>query len=162
MTSVHPSVTPEHLWCVTGTVVRGQGRGRHLGVPTANVDPDHQLGQLDDGVYAGTAVLLDEEPLTRPAAISVGTNPTFGGSRRTIEAHLLDFSGDLYGRRMELRYVQRVRGVTAFGSVVELLQATERDIAETRRLTRELMDPCRPCSTSITSPHGSCYSTLSP
>lgn len=137
MTTAHRrvprSATCWDTWRVTGTVIRGDGRGRHLGVPTANVDPDRAWDDAADGVYAGLA-LLGGDPRTHAAAISVGTNPTFRASRRTVEAHLLDFSGDLYGRRVELRSVLRLRGMTAFGSVVELLAAMDRDIAETRRL----------------------------
>jgi riboflavin kinase/FMN adenylyltransferase len=120
-------------WTVDGVVVPGHRRGRQLGWPTANVDVDG--GALPaDGVYAGlvTVTGLDGGPF--PAAVSVGSNPTFAGTSRTVEAHLLDFDGDLYGRRVRVQARHRLRDTSAFGSVVELLAAVEDDIARTRAL----------------------------
>ena len=78
---------------VEGTVVRGDGRGRELGFPTANLDVPKDLLVPPDGVYAGAA-------RDRRAAVSIGTNPHFDGVERRVEAHLLDFDGDLYGQRL--------------------------------------------------------------
>ena len=92
---------------VTGEVVRGAGRGRGIGVPTANVQPEGELLPTP-GIYAGRAVVLGEEngggtSAAHVCALSIGTNPTFKGSGAlTIEAHLLDFDADLYGRRLRL------------------------------------------------------------
>ena len=122
-------------WTVGGVVVPGERRGRRLGWPTANVDVDG--GALPpDGIYAGlvTVTGLDGGPF--PAAVSVGSNPTFAGTSRTVEAHLLDFDGDLYGRRVVVTALHRLRDTAAFGSVVELLAAVEDDVARTRALVR--------------------------
>jgi riboflavin kinase/FMN adenylyltransferase len=120
-------------WTVDGVVVPGERRGRQLGWPTANVDVDG--GALPpDGVYAGlvTVAGLDGGPF--PAAVSVGSNPTFAGTSRTVEAYLLDFDGDLYGRRVRVEARARLRDTMAFGSVVDLLVAVEDDVARTRAL----------------------------
>jgi riboflavin kinase/FMN adenylyltransferase len=120
---------------VDGVVVRGDRRGRELGYPTANVETPPHTAVPADGVYAGHLVLRDHTgaSLTRhPAAISVGSNPTFSGSRRTVEAYLLDFHGDLYGEHVGVEFVVRLRPMTAFPGVPELLEAMARDVAETR------------------------------
>jgi riboflavin kinase/FMN adenylyltransferase len=119
-------------WTAVGVVVPGERRGRQLGWPTANVDVGG--GPLPpEGVYAGLVTVDGEE---RPAAISVGSNPTFAGTSRTVEAHLLDFEGDLYGRRVVVAALHRLRDTAAFGSVVELVAAVEDDVARTRELVR--------------------------
>lgn len=117
-------------WTVAGLVVPGERRGRQLGWPTANVDVEGGVVP-PDGVYAG---LVTVDGRQHPAAVSVGSNPTFAGTSRTVEAHLLDFDGDLYGRRVQVTAVHRLRDTTAFGSVVELVAAVEDDIARTRAL----------------------------
>jgi riboflavin kinase/FMN adenylyltransferase len=114
-------------------VVAGDGRGRSLlGVPTANLALPGGLALPADGVYAGH---LAEEPggSARPAAISVGTNPQFGTERR-VEAHVLDFDGDLYGRAVAVDFRQRVRGQAVFPTVEELIAQMRRDLDEARRL----------------------------
>ena len=91
-------------------MIHGDARGRELGVPTANLAlaPGHVLPA--QGVYTGVAMLPDDAGLRR-AAISVGTNPTFAGERELrIEAHLLDFDGDLYGRPLRLAFRRYLRG----------------------------------------------------
>jgi riboflavin kinase/FMN adenylyltransferase len=94
-----------------------------------------------DGVYAGHLVLRDPrtgvsgERFT--AAISVGSNPTFQGSRRTVEAYLLDFDGDLYGEHVGVEFAHRLRPMTTFAGVDELLEAMTRDVEDTRRLLAE-------------------------
>ncbi|MGK5115557.1 MULTISPECIES: bifunctional riboflavin kinase/FAD synthetase [unclassified Geodermatophilus] len=121
---------------IEGVVVRGDRRGRELGYPTANVESPPFTAIPADGVYAGALVIRDPRTgatrSTSPAAISVGTNPTFQGTRRTVEAFLLDFEGDLYGEHVGVEFVQRLRPMLAFSDVGELVAAMDRDVAETR------------------------------
>ncbi|MGY1844236.1 bifunctional riboflavin kinase/FAD synthetase [Modestobacter sp. SYSU DS0875] len=121
---------------VDGIVVRGDRRGRELGYPTANVESPAHTAVPADGVYAGHLVLRDHQTgasgARHPAAISVGSNPTFAGARRTVEAHLLDFDGDLYGEHVGVEFAERLRPMTAFPGVPELLVAMAEDVARTR------------------------------
>lgn len=114
---------------VEGTVVTGDQRGEELGFPTANlaVPPDLLVPAL--GIYAGSA-------LGHRAAISIGTNPHYGGTERRVEAFLLDFAGDLYGQRLVVELWERLRDEAAFGSEAELVEAIENDVARTRAATR--------------------------
>jgi len=114
-----------------GTVVRGDQRGRTLGYPTANVEVEGRLAVPSDGVYAGWLVLPSGERL--PAAASIGTNPQFAGSERRVEAYVLDRDDlELYGVRVGLDLVQRLRGQAVFGSVTELVEQMGRDVAGAR------------------------------
>ena len=123
---------------VDGVVVRGDRRGRALGYPTANVESPPFTAIPADGVYAGHLVLRDPRSgLSKeryPAAISVGTNPTFEGSRRTVEAFVLDFDGDLYGEHVGVEFVSRLRAMAAFPDVASLVAAMDDDVVRTRRL----------------------------
>jgi riboflavin kinase / FMN adenylyltransferase len=114
---------------VEGVVVGGDARGRTLGFPTANVEVDAGLVVPALGIYAGWAAG------TR-AAISIGTNPTYGGVERRIEAFLLDFEGDLYGRRLVVELWARLRDEVAFADEQELAQQIAADVAATRRAPR--------------------------
>jgi riboflavin kinase/FMN adenylyltransferase len=120
---------------ITGEVVRGAGRGRGLGFPTANVRPDVEL-LPKAGIYACRVVILDgPQPETKVAALSIGTNPTFvEQGRLTVEAHLLDYEGDLYGRRVRLEIAGRLRDEMRFESVEALVAQIHADIARTREL----------------------------
>ncbi|MGY2875397.1 riboflavin kinase / FMN adenylyltransferase [Marmoricola sp. URHA0025 HA25] len=127
-------------YSVTGEVVEGDRRGRELGFPTANV-PVRDLAVPADGVYAGWLRVLDEpqpgagsEPM--PAAISIGTNPTFDGVReRRVEAYVLDRTDlELYGRRVEISFVSRIRGMVKFEGVDALVATMHDDVARTRTL----------------------------
>jgi riboflavin kinase/FMN adenylyltransferase len=112
---------------LVGTVIHGDHRGRELGYPTANLDVLPDLAVPADGVYAG---LLDG----MPAAISIGTNPTFGGTGRRVEAYAIDQGGlDLYGAGMTLDFVARVRPMVTFDSVEALLAQMADDVEECRR-----------------------------
>jgi riboflavin kinase/FMN adenylyltransferase len=120
---------------VDGVVVRGDRRGRELGYPTANVESPPYTAIPADGVYAGHLVLRDAAGASvsrHPAAVSVGTNPTFQGTRRTVEAYLLDFDGDLYGEHVGVEFVHRLRPMTAFADVAALVEAMAGDVAATR------------------------------
>ena len=108
-----------------GAVVAGDARGGTLGFPTANLRLEPQLLVPAFGIYAGAAE-------GTKAAISIGTNPHYGGQERRIEAYLLDFAGDLYGRRLLLQLWCRLREERAFASEEELVAQIARDVEETR------------------------------
>jgi riboflavin kinase / FMN adenylyltransferase len=113
-----------------GTVVTGDKRGRTLGFPTANVVPDEALVYPGHGVYAAYAN-------GHPAAVSVGVRPTFGTGRAVlVEAFLIDFEGDLYGRELRLDFVRRLRGERAFSTVEALVEQMGRDVEEAATVTR--------------------------
>ena len=120
-----------------GPVVRGAGRGRSLGIPTANVVPEGELVPRL-GIYAARARILDATGAvgsSHQAALSIGSNPTFTSGANapvTIEAHLLDFDGDLYGKRLRLEVLHRIRDERRFDSVKALLAQISADIHETR------------------------------
>jgi riboflavin kinase/FMN adenylyltransferase len=114
-----------------GRVVTGDRRGRTLGFPTANLRLKPGLLIPPDGVYA---VLADVDGRERQAVLNVGIRPTFGGRRRTIEAHLLDFDGDLYRRWLVVRVVERLRGEVAFAGPDALRAQIADDVARARRV----------------------------
>lgn len=111
---------------VAGTVRRGREQGREIGFPTANVEPMPFAALPPDGVYAGRAVLPDGS--SYPAAISVGTPPSFPEARDYLEAHLIGFSGDLYDRAVTLEFIERLRDQRPFGSLEALSQAIAADV----------------------------------
>lgn len=115
-----------------GTVVPGAGRGRGIGFPTANVDTQNELRPAP-GVYA-IRVSIKGEPRGPwlPGAANIGVKPTFGGSVVTIEAHLLDFQGDLYGKELRVQFLERLRPEQRFGSVAELVGQIKRDVEAAR------------------------------
>ncbi len=114
---------------VEGTVVLGHQRGGTLGYPTANLSVPAELLVPAYGIYAGSA-------LGHRAAISIGVNPHYGGDERRIEPHLLDFEGDLYGRRLVVELWQRLREERVFSSEDELVAQITRDVEETRAAER--------------------------
>ena len=116
---------------IEGIVVRGDQRGRDLGYPTANLSPLPWSAVPADGVYAGRLVRGGTQ---LPAAISIGTNPTFAGRERRVEAYVLDFTGDLYGEHVGLSFAERLRGTERFDGVDALVAQMERDVARTREL----------------------------
>jgi riboflavin kinase/FMN adenylyltransferase len=130
--------TVQHLlgrpFSVRGTVVHGQHRGRTLGFPTANVESAVELLPAR-GVYAARVSSLDGGPLRQhPAVVNVGVNPTFGGTRVTVEAHLLDHAADLYGQHLEVAFTQRLRAEQKFDGVEALRTQITRDAARAREL----------------------------
>jgi riboflavin kinase/FMN adenylyltransferase len=128
---------------VEGVVVRGYQRGRQLGFPTANVETPPHTAIPADGVYAGwlECVPVANLPVVYagerwPAAISVGTNPTFEGVPRTVEAYALDRDDlELYGVHVAVDFAARLRGNTRFDSIEALIDQIHADVADTRRLT---------------------------
>jgi riboflavin kinase/FMN adenylyltransferase len=119
-----------------GLVAHGDKRGRALGFPTANLVPDPALVYPGHGVYAcRAAVEIDAEWRWWPAATNVGVRPTFvTGRGLLVEAFLLGFDGDLYGRELRLAFLSRLRGELRFESVDELVEQMQRDVEETRRI----------------------------
>lgn len=115
-----------------GTVVAGDQRGGTLGFPTANLLLEPELACPSYGIYAGFA-------LGRRAAVSIGTNPHYGGTERRIEPYLLDYEGDLYGERLLVELWERLRDEAAFGSEKALIEQIAADVEATRRARRP---PC--------------------
>jgi riboflavin kinase/FMN adenylyltransferase len=114
-----------------GIVVSGDQRGGTLGYPTANIAMDPQLVCPRYGIYAG-------EALGHRAAVSVGTNPHYGGTERRIEPYLLDFEGDLYGKRLVVELWERLRDEAVFGSEQELIAQIAEDVEATRAAIRPI------------------------
>ncbi len=113
-------------------MVRGEGRGgSELGYPTANLDVTGYRAVPADGVYAGWFVLGDRRS---PAAISIGTNPTFSGKSRTVEAFVIDGGANFYGRRVALDFVERLRGQIKFDSIEPLIAQIGVDVEQTRAI----------------------------
>ena len=124
---------------VEGVVVRGHMRGRGLGFPTANLETPPHTAIPADGVYAGWLASLNldgSEAVRWPAAISVGTNPTFGIGDRTVEAYALDRDDlDLYGAHAAIDFAARLRGTKRFDSVEALVAQMRQDVIQARALT---------------------------
>jgi riboflavin kinase / FMN adenylyltransferase len=118
-------------YTLRGSIVKGFQRGRAIGVPTANLQCDGQLIP-SDGIYAGRCRVGSR---VYPAAVSIGNMPTFGQGPRQIEAHLLDFDGDLYGQTLDLEILDWLREQTTFTGIPALKAAIEQDIVQTRRRT---------------------------
>jgi riboflavin kinase / FMN adenylyltransferase len=138
-----------YLYSVSGPVVRGNGRGKPMGYPTANVDVAEDIAVPADGIYAGWLVRAPsfENPfgprVRLPAAISIGTNPTFDGTVRRVEAHVIDVvpstpggdvndALDLYGERVSVEFVQWLRGMVRFDGVEPLIEQMAADVRRTR------------------------------
>jgi len=119
-------------YVLRGRVVQGEGRGRRIGIPTANleeIDPEKLVPLA--GVYAVHAVLGQ---VRHPGVLHLGPRPTFQDAPPSIEVHILDFDEDLYGLEISIEFCGRLRGILAFGSVPELIEAIRGDIAAARRL----------------------------
>lgn len=119
-----------------GRVVHGDGRGRVLDYPTANVEILEGRQPLDEGVFAGLVERADGSRYL--AAVSIGTRPTYHepGAACVIEAFLLDFEGDLYGEQVRLHLLDKVRDQVRFESGEELIAAMARDVEAVRRICR--------------------------
>jgi riboflavin kinase / FMN adenylyltransferase len=117
---------------VTGTVGTGARRGRALGFPTANLERVETILPAD-GVYA---VAVETGAGRFAGAAHIGPNATFGEQARTLEVHLLDFAGDLYGQSLSVDFIARLRGTQKFAGVDALVEQMKRDVAEARRIVR--------------------------
>lgn len=129
MRSAAEALGREHR--IHGIIVRGDGRGRDIGFPTANLEPLPWSAIPADGIYAGHLVRGKE---LLAAAISIGTNPTFAGDERRVETYVLDFDGDLYGEHVGLSFTQRLRDTVRFDTVDALVDQMHLDVARTREL----------------------------
>lgn len=126
-----------HLFEVEGPVVRGDQRGRTLGYPTANVAVGAGMLVPADGVYAGYLRRLDDPLHVMPTAISVGSNPTFDGLERRVEAYVLDVDDlDLYGTSVAVSFVSQLRGQRRFDGIEPLVEQMATDVAHTREVLR--------------------------
>jgi riboflavin kinase/FMN adenylyltransferase len=132
---------PYFLWA---RVAEGRNVGRKLGFPTANLELEERLVRPADGVYAGVVVVGG---VRYRAAISVGVPATFEGAPATIEAHLLDFDGDLYGQRIKTFFLEYLREMRPFASIEELQQTVQANIEQTRRIPLPDDTACRPALT---------------
>lgn len=122
-----------HPYSLHGPVIRGDGRGRTINVPTANIAYSNEKMIPAKGVYACWAYLNDRQYL---AAVNIGTNPTFTPEKRTlnVEAYLLDFDEEIYGEDLQLEFVTRLRDELTFDSVEALVGQIWGDVEETRRI----------------------------
>ncbi|MEV4668261.1 riboflavin kinase [Microbacterium sp. LWO12-1.2] len=119
-----------------GVVVRGDGRGRELGFPTANLALDSGVPPVD-GIYAAW-VRVGDDPRRCAASVSIGANPTFPGRReRRVEVHLHDAAGDLYGRRLVVQLIAHLRPTLRFDGVEALIAQTIEDVALSAALLAE-------------------------
>jgi len=116
-------------YVIRGEVVVGDKRGRSIGFPTANVMPDADAVIPARGVYAGFVHFGEQEYV---ACTNVGVAPTFGRAESRVEAYLLDFEGDLYGRTVDVGFTRRIRGEKKFSGVDELKHQIQRDVEEAR------------------------------
>lgn len=109
---------------IEGKVVKGKQLGRTIGFPTANIEVVYQQGSGPDGVYAA---FIEIDGQRRFSMVNIGNHPTLPGGGKTVEAHILGFSGDIYGRSVALETVEYLRPEKKFGSVEELKQQLRRD-----------------------------------
>lgn len=118
-----------------GPVIPGARRGKGLGFPTANLDIQTDLAVPANGVYVTRAYLGSS---IHASVTNIGLNPTFGGQRRTVEVHLLDFDGDVYGQTMRIELLRRLREEKRFATVNDLVAQMQRDVAETRHILEQI------------------------
>ena len=121
---------------VSGVVIRGDQRGRELGYPTANLDVDQTMAIPADGVYAARIRVAGELGRWRAAAVSIGTNPTFDGEERRVEAFVIDAPDDydVYGQWADVDFVERIRGMVRFDSIGDLVTRMGVDVEHSRQI----------------------------
>lgn len=124
-----------HPYSLQGPVIRGDGRGKKIGVPTANIDYPREKIVPARGIYAGWATMDGEKHI---AALSIGVNPTFTPEKQTssLEAYILDFDEDIYGKDLKIDFVARLRNELKFDSVKALVEQIWKDVEETRRILK--------------------------
>jgi riboflavin kinase/FMN adenylyltransferase len=117
---------------LAGVVVRGDQRGREIGFPTANLMVHRYAAVPADGVYAAWLIRGGDHAGRWPASVSIGTNPTFSGRERRVEAYVLDFAGDLYGERVSLDFVGHLREMRTYERIEPLVAQIRDDVEQTR------------------------------
>jgi len=122
---------------IKGMVVKGAGRGEDLGFPTANLDISDTLVIPSDGVYFGTVSMMNGDGLLQPAIINIGNNPTFGTSKKWIEAHILDFNKKLYDKEIKINFLKRHRDEVKFNNSDELINKIRKDAGQARIFFKE-------------------------
>jgi riboflavin kinase/FMN adenylyltransferase len=122
---------------INGVVVRGAGRGEDLGFPTANLDVSDTLVIPRDGVYFGTVTIMEDGRDQLPAIINIGDNPTFGISKKWIEAHIMDFNKKLYDKEIKIKFLKRHRDEVKFNNIDELVDQIRKDAGQARIFFKE-------------------------
>ena len=122
-----------HLYSVSGEIVHGDGRGKHIGIPTANIEPWSEKLIPKIGVYAA---LAEVDGYQHQAVVNIGRRPTFYSTpvQQTIEVHLLDFNRDVYGSHLNLKFIKRVRDEVKFNSAEQLMHQIRKDIEDSREV----------------------------
>lgn len=115
-----------------GLVVKGEGRGRQLGFPTANLHIQPTLVLPSEGVYLTWCILPDGQGV--PAVTSIGRNPTFAGTVQTVEAYILDFAADLYNETLQIQFLHRMRDMVRYSSAQELVDQINEDVKNAKQL----------------------------
>jgi len=123
-----------HFFSLRGLVTTGSGRGRDLGFPTANLKVNPEQALPADGVYATRAYIDDK---IYRSTTNIGSCPTFDGTERTVEIHIIDYDGDLYGQELKVAIIERLRGETKFATAEELKKQIARDINMTRTILND-------------------------
>jgi len=122
---------------INGVVVKGAGRGKGLGFPTANLDVCDTLVVPMDGVYFGTVSIMGDDGALLPAIINIGDNPTFGISKKWIEAYIIDFDKRIYDKEIKIKFLDRHRDEVKFNSSDELIDQIRKDLRQARNFFKE-------------------------
>ena len=122
---------------INGVVVKGAGRGEDLGFPTANLAVSDTLVIPRDGVYFGTVSIMEDDVTRLPATINIGDNPTFGISKKWIEAHIMDFNKKLYNKEIKIKFLKRHRDEVKFNNSDELVDQIREDVRQARIFLKE-------------------------
>ena len=124
-----------HPYSLSGTVIRGYQRGREIGIPTANIEPGKELLPAN-GVYA---VMVDLEGVRHAGVLNVGFNPTFSNEKLSVEVHIMNFDGELYGKGLTVSFIERIRSEMKFESPQKLVDQILRDKAKAGEILSRLV-----------------------
>ena len=124
-----------HPYSLSGTVIRGYQRGREIGIPTANIEPGKELLPAN-GVYA---VVVDLEGVRHAGVLNVGFNPTFSNEKLSVEVHIMNFDGELYGKGLTVSFIERIRSEMKFESPQKLVDQILRDKAKAGEILSRLV-----------------------